>query len=471
MGVRWAADQSLMLIASSSIPVPPRILPVSIIKRVMRYRPISILVVFLPAHELLSMAPTAFVARSARSNDLVAAVAASQHVPTGEVVPLLQREEKLRQAAVRVRRDLGTAQPEDVWIDRGARNLLVRVGDAKQMDVVRRDGGQPRLLAGGAPEADVVSGEAASALPVTRPLAASAPGVGTDLVMDGDEIMGPDQICSAGPWVRDQFNRDLQLTAGHCLKNSTRADTWRHAGNVIGKVDWAVSFPQDWGAISYNRDPHVSTPTVLINPGTKGGHVAPLIVGKMPKTELTLGMLVCKSGTTTGFTCGQFDWYGWEHGPLFDGLAYALYRDQMRVDGMCTRAGDSGATVFYPVIKDGELMAKVLGVHSQTVVNWEQPNALKAFARIPNTQTVETVYSNPSGECADRIPGHTDQDMIEFFTHIDDISAGYPGGLTLMDASNAPPGSAGPVVVVPSRASTLSRAGPSVVPGSPTGSA
>jgi hypothetical protein len=157
----------------------------------------------------------------------------------------------------------------------------------------------------------------------------------TDGIEDGDEIKGdqPDPpTCSAGWWVKDHSGADMVMTAGHCMTVG-RVVFWKHNGTRFG-IDRSFMFgPSDWGLIKVD-DGAGQLPTTRVN--LYNGSYA-LVSGL---STAPIGATVCKSGTTTGQTCGPIVAYGESfvvNGKTLTGMTVA---------DLCVDHGDSGSPVY-----------------------------------------------------------------------------------------------------------------------------
>ena len=143
-------------------------------------------------------------------------------------------------------------------------------------------------------------------------------------------ISGGYNWCSVGFTAIDAANRPVLLTAGHCLAG--RASVYRN-GYTIGSVrswrfggeDWAVvnnSYPGYW--VPYAHVARYNGTTMAV----RG-----LWTNPMPGTP------ICKSGRTTGWTCGSIT--ATNVTQAYNGkVVYGLVRHTA-----CTEGGDSGGSV------------------------------------------------------------------------------------------------------------------------------
>jgi streptogrisin D len=154
--------------------------------------------------------------------------------------------------------------------------------------------------------------------------------VQTQAFYGGQAILHGGSRCSAGFNTRSGSGRNYVLTAGHC---ANLGGTWTtSSGQTIGPVA-ASSFPSnDFGAI------RISDPAAL-DPrgGVLNGGVFQDITGA---GRVAVGATACKTGSTTGTTCGPVLAYNVTV-RYAEGTVYGLTRTRI-----CTQPGDSGGAMF-----------------------------------------------------------------------------------------------------------------------------
>jgi streptogrisin D len=154
--------------------------------------------------------------------------------------------------------------------------------------------------------------------------------VQTQAFYGGQAILHGGSRCSAGFNTRSGSGRNYVLTAGHC---ANLGGTWTtSSGQTIGPVA-ASSFPgNDFGAI------RISDPAAL-DPrgGVLNGGVFQDITGA---GRVAVGATACKTGSTTGTTCGPVLAYNVTV-RYAEGTVYGLTRTRI-----CTQPGDSGGAMF-----------------------------------------------------------------------------------------------------------------------------
>lgn len=158
--------------------------------------------------------------------------------------------------------------------------------------------------------------------------AEQAPRVANSLI-GGLEIVEPDgiHVCSVGFNTLDGLNRNVVLTAGHCVKQS---GTVSRSGYAIGSTRTA-DFPTDDFGTFWNSYPSYWQPfaSVYLYDGT-----STTLAGQWDNPPV--GTTICKSGRTTGLTCGTIKAVN-QTVSYPEGIIYGLVRHTACVEG-----GDSG---------------------------------------------------------------------------------------------------------------------------------
>ncbi|MCG8923632.1 S1 family peptidase [Lentzea sp. CC55] len=267
------------------------------------------------------------------------AVAAPQ--PSAELLAAMQRDLGLDagQAVERLRRESAAAALQRVvegfagesfggaWFDASSGKLVVGVTDAAKTDRLRQLGAEPRTVAHRASDLDAAKakldaspapaevtgwyvdtkanavtitvrrGQAEAAKPLVEKAGAVAKVVETDeaprLFKD---IRGGDAYyinnagrCSVGFAVRGGF-----VTAGHC---GSQGDSVAGADRTALGAFEGSSFPgNDYGWVRANSS---WTPTAKVN------HYGGADVVVSGNTESAVGASICRSGSTTGWHCGE----------------------------------------------------------------------------------------------------------------------------------------------------------------------
>jgi streptogrisin D len=255
------------------------------------------------------------------------------------------------------------------WIDEATGQLRVNVLDAAAAQEVRDAGAVPervavgldrleqakaKLDAGAAPEGvtwavDIPTSSLVLGIPAgardaaTRQLIARARALdvpvrvekiageaATQAFYGGEAILGASGgRCSAGFITAASSGNQYIVTAGHC---TDAINTWIGDGQTIGNTA-ASSFPgNDYGAIRINNPSALQPVGGVVN---GGGYTD--ITGS---SQVPVGATVCKSGSTTGTTCGRVLRYN----------ATVRYAEgtvrQMIETNVCTQPGDSGGALF-----------------------------------------------------------------------------------------------------------------------------
>jgi len=292
--------------------------------------------------------------------------------------------------ADRLTRALG-AQGAGAYLDASGR-LTVNVLGAGAAAQVRAAGATPRLVArstaslervkaaldaaGTAPAGsswglDLVSNTVLVSVPAGRGAAfvtrarsfgaavrvQRAPAVRTQAFYGGQAIFHNGSRCSAGFITRSGSGRNYVLTAGHC---TNLGGTWTtSSGQTIGPVA-ASSFPgNDFGAI------RISNPAAL---DPRGGV---LYYGAFRDitgaSRVVVGSTACKTGSTTGTTCGTVQAYNVTV-RYAEGTVYGLTRTNI-----CTQPGDSGGAMFAGSQAQGITSGGTIGGCGQGFQSFFQP--------------------------------------------------------------------------------------------------
>jgi streptogrisin D len=313
---------------------------------------------------------------------LLLAVAALLVAPAAGAAPRGASAPDVAATADRLTRSLG-AQAAGAYLDVSGR-LTVNVLGARAAAQVRAAGATPRLVsrssaslgrvqaalnaAGNAPVGaswgvDVASNTVLVSVPAGRGAAFVArarsfgsavrvertPAVQTQAFYGGQAIYRGGSRCSAGFNTRSGSGRNYVLTAGHC---TDLGGTWTTAsGQTIGPVA-ASSFPgNDYGAI------RISSPASL---DPRGGvlHNGAFrdITGA---SRVPVGSQACKTGSTTGTTCGRVQAYSVTVN-YAEGTVFGLTRTNI-----CTQPGDSGGALYAGSLAQGITSGGTIGGCSQ----------------------------------------------------------------------------------------------------------
>jgi streptogrisin D len=171
------------------------------------------------------------------------------------------------------------------------------------------------------------------------------PAIQTQAFYGGQAILHSGSRCSAGFITRSGSGRNYVLTAGHC---TNLGGTWTtSSGQTIGPVA-ASSFPgNDFGAI------RISNPAAL-DPrgGVLNGGAFQDITGA---SRVRVGSTACKTGSTTGTTCGTVQAYNVTV-RYAEGTVSGLTRTNI-----CTQPGDSGGAMFYNNLAQGITSGGTIG--------------------------------------------------------------------------------------------------------------
>jgi streptogrisin D len=176
------------------------------------------------------------------------------------------------------------------------------------------------------------------------------PAVQTQAFYGGQAIYRGGSRCSAGFNTRSGSGRNYVLTAGHC---TDLGGTWTtSSGQTIGPVA-ASSFPtNDYGAI------RISNPAAL---DPRGGvlHNGAFrdITGA---SRVPVGSSACKTGSTTGTTCGTVQAYNVTVN-YAEGTVFGMTRTNI-----CTQPGDSGGAMYAGSQAQGIVSGGTIGGCSQS---------------------------------------------------------------------------------------------------------
>jgi streptogrisin D len=267
------------------------------------------------------------------------------------------------------------ARTAGFWLDQANDTVVVNVLDEEAAVAVRQTDAVPRRVARSLPQLERLRDQLAAYAvahtavgldiatnqvllrvsfaaddPRLSSLLADAAGLGPavrvewfagELVLDvrgGDAITSGSLRCSAGFNVSDVYLYRYVLTAGHCLYYAP--GWWDNLGPA-----WVWSFPgDDFGLI---RNYYQSTPGEI---NLYNGSSQMVCTSANPYW----GQWVCKSGSTTGVTCGSV-WatsvtVSAPEGQISD-LAATTY---------CSELGDSGGSVFDGLVALGVQSSKAL---------------------------------------------------------------------------------------------------------------
>jgi streptogrisin D len=191
------------------------------------------------------------------------------------------------------------------------------------------------------------------------------PAVQTQAFHGGQAILRGGSRCSAGFNTRSGSGRDYVLTAGHC---TNLGGTWTtSSGQTIGPVA-ASSFPgNDYGAI------RISDPAAL---DPRGGVLSDGAFRDITGAgRVAVGAQACKTGSTTGTTCGTVQAYNVTV-RYAEGTVFGLTRTDI-----CTQPGDSGGAMFAGSLAQGITSGGTIGGCRPGFQSFFQPadEALSAY--------------------------------------------------------------------------------------------
>jgi streptogrisin D len=181
--------------------------------------------------------------------------------------------------------------------------------------------------------------------------------VQTQAFYGGQAILHSGSRCSAGFNTRSGSGRNYVLTAGHC---TNLGGTWTtSSGQTTGPVA-ASSFPgNDFGAIRISNPAALDPRGGVLNRG-----VFQDITGA---SRVSVGSPACKTGSTTGTTCGNVLAYNVTV-RYAEGAVSGLTRTSI-----CTQPGDSGGAMFAGSQAQGITSGGTIGGCSGNFQSFFQP--------------------------------------------------------------------------------------------------
>lgn len=264
------------------------------------------------------------------------ALAESQGISVREARELITTEAALSETAEDLDARLGDSSSAGSWVE--GDTLVVAVTTPDAAAEVRAAGASPEMVGRSRAQLEVVQAELdrlgrraagkavswsidpqANAVSVqvaagaddarTRAFVAAAEELGAEVTTTEAEVVpaatllggqeytfssgGGTYTCSTGFNARSSTGANVLITAGHCTEGAT---AFRFQGTSLGSAG-VTSFPtDDYGTI---RTSTAHTPRGAVSDWA-GGSVR--VTGS---TEAAIGATLCKSGRTTGWTCGR----------------------------------------------------------------------------------------------------------------------------------------------------------------------
>jgi len=173
--------------------------------------------------------------------------------------------------------------------------------------------------------------------------------------------------CSVGFNTLDALNRNVVLTAGHCVKTSGNVS---RNGYVIGSTRTA-NFPTDDFGTFWNSYPGYWQPSVSVY---KYNGTYATVAGQ--RDNPPVGATVCKSGRTTGYTCGTIKAVN-QTVNYPQGIVYGLVRHTACVEGGDSGGSNISADYYALGVTSGasttSSTGKCLSKSGGTNVSWYQP--------------------------------------------------------------------------------------------------
>ena len=281
------------------------------------------------------------------------------------------------------------------FIDEASGALVINVTDSAAATEVRAAGATPRMVTrtpaqlatvqtsltraglpvGTAVGVDVRTDQVVVTVPATRDAAttaflARAARLGSAVRVDtasgrferqligGDAILGPGFRCSAAFIARRSNGETVMITAGHCTESRPSFTT--SGGTLIGPTI-ITSFPgNDYGVVRVNNPTAVNAQGLIRN----GGGTVDITSSGNP----VVGSTACKSGSTTGTTCGRINSNGntvnYGGGDIVNGMTFS---------NMCTQPGDSGGGLFTGSTARGIVSGGTVGGCTSTSISIFNP--------------------------------------------------------------------------------------------------
>ncbi|HET9559909.1 MAG TPA: S1 family peptidase, partial [Actinomycetota bacterium] len=176
------------------------------------------------------------------------------------------------------------------------------------------------------------------------------PAVHTQAFYGGQAIYHGGSRCSAGFNTRSGSGRNYVLTAGHCTDLGGNWTT--SSGQTIGPVA-ASSFPgNDYGAIRISNPASLDPRGGVLHNGAFRD-----ITGA---SRVPVGSSACKTGSTTGTTCGTVQAYNVTVN-YAEGTVFGMTRTNI-----CTQPGDSGGAMYAGSLAQGIVSGGTIGGCSQS---------------------------------------------------------------------------------------------------------
>lgn len=136
-------------------------------------------------------------------------------------------------------------------------------------------------------------------------------------------------VCSVGFTATDRNGANVMITAGHCADGIANGE-FRRNGTYLATVQ-SHSFPTDDHAYATLGEDWTPQPAV-----TKYNGTAITVTGH---SRAAVGSTVCKSGRTTGWTCGEVEAHD-----VTVNYSDGTTVEEMTETSVCTEGGDSGGS-------------------------------------------------------------------------------------------------------------------------------
>ena len=202
---------------------------------------------------------------------------------------------------------------------------------------------------------------------IERKPASQAPEA-TAYLAGGFQFLQPNGYsCSVGFNTLDANNYNVVLTAGHCTKQS---GWYSRNGYRVGRARTADFPADDFGTI-WNEYPTYWQPSPSVYRYDTGTYVR--LAGQWNTPPV--GATVCKSGRTTGYTCGKITALN-QTVKYPEGYLYGLVRHNACVEGGDSGGANISAGAYALGVTSGAALpasGKCLAKQGQPNVSWYQP--------------------------------------------------------------------------------------------------
>lgn len=303
-----------------------------------------------------------------------------QGLPAAEAARRIAAQPAQEALATRLTRELG-ARSAGTFLDQATGDLVVNVLDSAAASRVTTAGARAKVVGNATSRLDAVKAELdrGTAVPntswavdvTTNTVVVQVPAAAQDAAFlaklksygplvrvervggtlsthafyGGQAILGGSSRCSSAFNAQTSGGVRYVITAGHC----TRAiSSWRTSGGLAIGTSAVARFPSDdYGTI------RVSNPTALDQRGAVIHNGAPRTI--TGNSQVPVGSAVCKTGSTTGTTCGTVQAYNVTVN-YAEGAVFGMIRTNV-----CTQPGDSGGALYAGSLAQGIVSGGTVG--------------------------------------------------------------------------------------------------------------